>query len=57
MPLVEIIPSMQTSIETLNTTKSIIDKWGKVSVLTKDTPGFIVNRVDSTFLWRIIKNL
>ena len=49
MPLVEIIPAVQTSSETLNTTKSIVDNWGKVSVLTKDTPGFIVNRVARPF--------
>ena len=49
LALVEIIPVLQTSSETLNTTKSIIDKWGKVSVLAKDTPGFIVNRVARPF--------
>ena len=49
MPLVEIIPAVQTSIETLNTTKSIINNWGKVSVIAKDTPGFIVNRVARPF--------
>tara|TARA_B100000674_G_scaffold394297_1_gene338611 strand:- start:1346 stop:2494 length:1149 start_codon:yes stop_codon:yes gene_type:complete len=49
MPLVEIIPAVQTSSKTLNTTKSIVDNWGKVSVLTKDTPGFIVNRVARPF--------
>ena len=49
MPLVEIIPAVQTSTKTLTTAKSIIDSWGKVSVLTKDTPGFIVNRVARPF--------
>ncbi len=49
MPLVEIIPSVQTSEETLNTAKSIIDSWKKVTVITKDTPGFIVNRVARPF--------
>ena len=44
MPLVEIIPAVQTSSETLTTAKSIVDSWGKESVITKDTPGFIVNR-------------
>ncbi len=49
MPLVEIIPAVQTSDKTLNAAKSIIDEWGKVTVIVKDTPGFIVNRVARPF--------
>lgn len=49
MPLVEIIPAVQTSPETLATAKSIIDSWGKLTVVCKDTPGFIVNRVARPF--------
>jgi 3-hydroxybutyryl-CoA dehydrogenase len=49
MPLVEIIPAVQTSNETLILAKSIIDSWQKISVVTKDTPGFIVNRVARPF--------
>ncbi len=49
MPLVEIIPAVQTSQETLTSAKSLIDSWGKVTVLCKDTPGFIVNRVARPF--------
>lgn len=49
MPLVEIIPAVQTSEETLNTSRSLINSWGKVTVLCKDTPGFIVNRVARPF--------
>jgi 3-hydroxybutyryl-CoA dehydrogenase len=49
MPLVEIIPAVQTSEDTLNKVKSIIDNWGKATVITKDTPGFIVNRVARPF--------
>jgi len=49
MPLVEIIPAVQTSEETLITAKSLIDAWGKVTVVCKDTPGFIVNRVARPF--------
>jgi len=49
MPLVEIIPSVQTSEETLNSAKSLIDSWSKVTVVCKDTPGFIVNRVARPF--------
>jgi len=49
MPLVEIIPAVQTSESTLSTAKSLIDGWGKVTVVCKDTPGFIVNRVARPF--------
>lgn len=49
MPLVEIIPAVQTSEATLNETKSLIDSWKKVTVICKDTPGFIVNRVARPF--------
>lgn len=49
MPLVEIIPAVQTSAETLEKTKVLIDSWKKITVVTKDTPGFIVNRVARPF--------
>ena len=49
MPLVEIIPAVQTSESTLKYSKSLIESWGKVTVLAKDTPGFIVNRVARPF--------
>jgi 3-hydroxybutyryl-CoA dehydrogenase len=49
MPLVEIIPAVQTNKETLDLAKSIIDSWKKITVVCKDTPGFIVNRVARPF--------
>ncbi len=49
MKLVEIIPAVQTSKETVVKSKEIIDSWKKLTVLTKDTPGFIVNRVARPF--------
>ena len=49
MPLVEIIPAVQTSEETLKIAKAIIDNWEKITVVVKDTPGFIVNRVARPF--------
>lgn len=49
MPLVEIIPAVQTSEATKIASRKLIDNWGKVTVLTKDTPGFIVNRVARPF--------
>jgi 3-hydroxybutyryl-CoA dehydrogenase len=49
MPLVEIIPAVQTSSETLTICKQLIADWKKVGVVCKDTPGFIVNRVARPF--------
>lgn len=49
MPLVEIIPAVQTSEETKIASRQLIDDWKKVTVLAKDTPGFIVNRVARPF--------
>jgi len=49
MPLVEIIPAVQTSDATLNFSKELISNWKKVGVICKDTPGFIVNRVARPF--------
>lgn len=49
MPLVEIIPAVQTSDATKIASRKLIDNWGKVTVLAKDTPGFIVNRVARPF--------
>lgn len=49
MPLVEIIPAVQTSSETLQLAKELVDSWGKKTVVCKDTPGFIVNRVARPF--------
>jgi 3-hydroxybutyryl-CoA dehydrogenase len=49
MPLVEVIPAVQTSSETLKSSVELIKSWGKTVVVCKDTPGFIVNRVARPF--------
>ncbi len=49
MPLVEIIPAVQTSDKTLVICKGLIASWKKIGVVCKDTPGFIVNRVARPF--------
>lgn len=49
MPLVEIIPAIQTDVAIVKSSKDLIDSWGKRTVITKDTPGFIVNRVARPF--------
>lgn len=55
MPLVEIIPGITTSEHTLTESKALIDSWGKITVLCKDTPGFIVNRVARSFYGESIR--
>lgn len=49
MPLVEIIPAVQTNLQTLETSVELIKSWGKTVVVCQDTPGFIVNRVARPF--------
>ena len=49
MPLVEIIPAVQTKKSVIDSCKDLMNYWGKTGVLCKDTPGFIVNRVARPF--------
>jgi 3-hydroxybutyryl-CoA dehydrogenase len=49
MPLVEIIPGLATKNEITSECRKLVDSWKKVTVLAKDTPGFIVNRVARPF--------
>lgn len=55
MPLVEIIPSISTSEEIVLQSKKIIDSWKKTTVICKDTPGFIVNRVARSYYGEAIR--
>ncbi len=49
MKLVEVIPAIQTSYETLEKSIDTIASWKKTVAVAKDTPGFIVNRVARPF--------
>ncbi len=49
MPVVEIIPAIQTSNDTIKKTMTLSESWKKTTVLCKDTPGFIVNRLARSF--------
>ena len=49
MPLVEIIAGVNTSTELVYKAQQLVESWGKVGVLAKDSPGFIVNRVARPF--------
>ncbi|HEX4083868.1 MAG TPA: 3-hydroxyacyl-CoA dehydrogenase NAD-binding domain-containing protein [Chthoniobacteraceae bacterium] len=45
MPLVEVITGGQTSAETAATALRFVQKIGKMPVLVRDSPGFLVNRI------------
>jgi 3-hydroxybutyryl-CoA dehydrogenase len=45
MPLVEIIPAVQTDPALVRHMDELMRAWGKWPVTAKDTPGFIVNRI------------
>lgn len=49
MELVEIIPAVQSENTIVLKIKELVDSWGKKTVLCKDTPGFIVNRIARPF--------
>lgn len=55
MPLVEIIPAIQTNESVWQDAKQLIDSWKKHTVLAKDTPGFIVNRIARSFYGEAIR--
>jgi 3-hydroxybutyryl-CoA dehydrogenase len=55
MPLVEIIPGIATDEKVLSACKLLIDSWKKTTVIAKDTPGFIVNRVARPFYSEAIR--
>ncbi len=57
MPLVEIIPGVATHGAVTQATRQLIDQWGKVTVLARDTPGFIVNRVARPFYGEALRML
>ncbi|MBB6371885.1 3-hydroxyacyl-CoA dehydrogenase NAD-binding domain-containing protein [Chryseobacterium shigense] len=45
MPLVEIIPSLLTEKSLAEKMYTLMKEWGKMPVIAKDIPGFIVNRI------------
>ncbi len=57
LPLVEIVPGYDTSTATVGAVKALIDSWGKTTVVAKDTPGFIVNRIARPFYGEALRLL
>jgi 3-hydroxybutyryl-CoA dehydrogenase len=57
MKLVEIVAAGETSDEALEIARRFVERVGKTSVLTADTPGFIVNRVARPFYLQAMRAL
>jgi 3-hydroxybutyryl-CoA dehydrogenase len=57
MPLVEIVPAITTSPEVTTAAKRLVDSWKKTTVVTTDTPGFIVNRIARPYYGESIRLL
>ena len=49
MPLVEVIPAIGTDQKRIDEIVGLMKQWGKLPVIAKDTPGFIVNRIARPF--------
>lgn len=45
MRLVEIVPGLRTAPEVVTATQGLVERLGKVPVLSRDRPGFIANRI------------
>ena len=57
MPLVEVVPAVQTDKKVFDKTFTTLKNWGKTVVKAKDTPGFIVNRVARPFYGEALRIL
>jgi 3-hydroxybutyryl-CoA dehydrogenase len=57
LPLVEVIPALQSERSIVDAVVALLDSWGKVPVVARDLPGFIVNRVARPFYGEAIRIL
>jgi 3-hydroxybutyryl-CoA dehydrogenase len=57
MALLEIVPTIMTSEDTLKTGQEFVKTLGKTAVIARDTPGFIVNRLAMPFILNAIRML
>lgn len=55
LPLVEVVPGLASDEALASRCATLMTAWGKVPVLCKDTPGFIVNRVARPFYGEAIR--
>lgn len=45
VPLVELVRCPETSDDVIKSTKHVLDKLGKTTIVCKDSPGFVANRI------------
>jgi len=57
MELVEIIPGLVTAPSVTSSARSLFLAWGKTTVASADTPGFIVNRIARPFYGEALRLL
>jgi 3-hydroxybutyryl-CoA dehydrogenase len=57
MPLVEVVEAVQTSHATLEFLEAVALRLGKDPVVTKDRPGFVVNRLLMPYLNQVVRDL
>ena len=57
MKVVEVVKTIATSDETLETTRSVCKTLGKIVVVAKDAPGFLSNRISTPFLLNAVRML
>ncbi len=57
MQLVEVVKAQRTAPEVLNTLGALMERWGKVPVQVRDTPGFIAIRVGRPFYCEALRLL
>lgn len=55
LPLVEVVPALQTRDGLTENMVTLMHNWGKQPAVAKDTPGFIVNRVARPFYGEAIR--
>lgn len=57
MALVEVARGAATAPDTIDALVQLAERWGKTAVVTRDTPGFIVNRVARPFYGEALRLL
>ena len=57
MKLIEVIKGLRTSDTHVDYITNLVKRWGKAPVITKSTPGFIVNRVARPFYGEALRVL
>jgi 3-hydroxybutyryl-CoA dehydrogenase len=55
--LIEIVKGVNTSDETIDAIRAAAGKLGKQTIVARDTPGFVVNRIQSQFYGEALRRL